>query len=93
MIFLLLHGKRKIYKTFCILFQSGNIFVFTGMLHECKNDDQLGIVISHEISHCLLRHVVSCKSFCLISYYFEMSQRNNMAVLASFLMTQLDQNI
>ena len=35
---------------------NGNIFVFTGMLNVCSNDDQLGIVLSHEISHALLNH-------------------------------------
>lgn len=36
---------------------SGNIFVFTGMLQTCGNDDQLGVVMAHEISHTLLGHV------------------------------------
>ncbi|KAG1655103.1 Metalloendopeptidase OMA1, mitochondrial [Nymphon striatum] len=35
---------------------SGHIFVFTGMLSLCENNDQLGIVLSHEMSHALLRH-------------------------------------
>ena len=35
---------------------SGNIFVFSGLLKLCDNDDQLGIVLSHEISHALLNH-------------------------------------
>ena len=35
---------------------NGNIFVYTGMLKICSNDDQLGIVLSHEISHALLNH-------------------------------------
>ena len=35
---------------------NGNIFVFTGMLEACKNDDQLGIVLGHEIAHVLLSH-------------------------------------
>ena len=36
---------------------SGNIFVFRGMLDLCKNDDQLGIVIGHEMAHAVLGHV------------------------------------
>ena len=40
-------------------FQNGNIFVFTGMLDICTTDDELGMVLGHEISHCLLGHAVS----------------------------------
>ena len=36
---------------------SGNIFVFTGMIQTCSNDDQLGFVLGHEIAHVLLCHV------------------------------------
>ncbi|TRY75237.1 hypothetical protein TCAL_15641, partial [Tigriopus californicus] len=35
---------------------SGNIFVFTGMLDMCETDGQLGFVLSHEIAHTLLNH-------------------------------------
>lgn len=35
---------------------SGNIFVYSGILKLCKNDDQLGIILSHEISHAILSH-------------------------------------
>lgn len=34
----------------------GKIFVFTGMLHVCTNDDQLAVVLAHEISHAILSH-------------------------------------
>jgi len=40
------------------LSQGGNIFVFTAMLDVCRTDDELGVVLSHEIAHCLLNHVV-----------------------------------
>lgn len=36
---------------------SGHIFVFTGILDKCSNDDQLCIILAHEISHVLLSHV------------------------------------
>lgn len=36
---------------------SGNIFVFTGMLEICSNDDQLGVVLAHEMAHAVLGHV------------------------------------
>lgn len=36
---------------------SGNIFVMTGMLEACENNDELGIVLSHEIAHVVLGHV------------------------------------
>jgi len=35
---------------------NGNIFVFTGMLSLCSTDDELGIILGHEISHSLLLH-------------------------------------
>ena len=40
-------------------FQSGHIFVFTGMLRQCENYDQIGIILGHEIAHSLLEHTVS----------------------------------
>ena len=36
---------------------SGNIFVFKGMLDLCRNDDQLAIILGHEMSHAILGHV------------------------------------
>lgn len=35
---------------------SGQIFVFTGMLEICTNDEQLGNVLAHEMAHCVLSH-------------------------------------
>ncbi|KAJ6219974.1 hypothetical protein RDWZM_005786 [Blomia tropicalis] len=35
---------------------SGNIFVFSGLLKICENDDQLATVLSHEMSHAILCH-------------------------------------
>jgi Zn-dependent protease with chaperone function len=42
---------------FCV--QNGHIFVFMGILNLCTNDDQLCVILSHEISHVLLSHMVS----------------------------------
>jgi len=36
---------------------NGKIFVFTGILNVASNDNQLAVVLSHEIAHCLLQHV------------------------------------
>jgi len=36
---------------------SGNIFVFKGMLDLCENDDQLAIILGHEMAHTVLGHV------------------------------------
>lgn len=36
---------------------SGNIFVFRGMLETLDNDDQLGIILGHEMAHTVLGHV------------------------------------
>uniref|UniRef100_A0A915L1J4 Metalloendopeptidase OMA1, mitochondrial n=1 Tax=Romanomermis culicivorax TaxID=13658 RepID=A0A915L1J4_ROMCU len=35
---------------------NGNIFVFTGMLDNFENEDQLGIVLGHEMAHAILGH-------------------------------------
>jgi len=35
---------------------SGNIFVFKGMLDMCENDDQLAVIIGHEMAHSVLGH-------------------------------------
>jgi len=34
----------------------GSIFVFTGMLEFCANEDQLGCVLGHEMAHAVLGH-------------------------------------
>lgn len=36
---------------------NGHIFVFTGILNLCTNDDQLCVILAHEISHVLLSHM------------------------------------
>jgi len=40
-------------------FQTGNIFVNTGLLKVAQNEDQLAVVLGHEIAHALLGHGVS----------------------------------
>lgn len=35
----------------------GHIFVFDGLLKKNKSIDELAFILSHEISHVLLRHV------------------------------------
>ncbi|CAG2103075.1 unnamed protein product [Medioppia subpectinata] len=39
---------------------SGQIFVFSGMLAICDNDQQLGVVLAHEMAHCVqcLHHLL-----------------------------------
>ncbi|ODM93396.1 Metalloendopeptidase OMA1, mitochondrial [Orchesella cincta] len=34
----------------------GSIFVYTGMLYMCDSDDQLGIILGHEMAHAVLGH-------------------------------------
>lgn len=41
----------------------GRIFVFTGMLNVCENDDSLGFVLSHEIAHSILSHGAELLSY------------------------------
>ncbi|XP_075218588.1 metalloendopeptidase OMA1, mitochondrial-like [Lycorma delicatula] len=38
------------------VFPNGHVFVYTGMLKECQNDDQLGIILGHEMAHAILGH-------------------------------------
>ncbi|XP_050402092.1 metalloendopeptidase OMA1, mitochondrial [Patella vulgata] len=42
---------------------TGHIFVFTGILNVADNEDQLAIVIGHEMSHALLSHAAEQLSF------------------------------
>ncbi|XP_077981744.1 metalloendopeptidase OMA1, mitochondrial-like [Glandiceps talaboti] len=42
---------------------NGEIFVFTGILKTILNEDQLGIVLGHEIAHVLLGHAAEQISF------------------------------
>jgi len=39
-------------------FQTGQIFVFKGMLNLIENLDQLAVVLGHEIAHVVLNHGV-----------------------------------
>ncbi|XP_052775974.1 metalloendopeptidase OMA1, mitochondrial-like [Mya arenaria] len=40
------------------VFPNGHVFVNTGLLEFCTNDDMLAIILGHEVAHCLLRHAV-----------------------------------
>lgn len=42
---------------------NGQIFVFTGMLNLCENNDQLGVILGHEMAHCILGHAAETLSF------------------------------
>ncbi|XP_026680657.1 metalloendopeptidase OMA1, mitochondrial-like [Diaphorina citri] len=53
------------------VFPDGRIFMFTGMFQLCQTDDELATVLSHELSHTLLKHVaekLSNKTFLEILY-------------------------
>ena len=39
-------------------FQTGQIFVFRGMLNLIENRDQLAVILGHEIAHVVLNHGV-----------------------------------
>src|SRR5699024_10330811 len=51
---------------------SGNIFVFTGLLKICDNDDQLGIDLAHEISHAILLHGLE-----MVSMHLKIHHKDN----------------
>ena len=37
---------------------TGHVIVYTGMLKECHNRDEVGLVLAHEVAHILLNHGV-----------------------------------
>ncbi|CAG7726591.1 unnamed protein product [Allacma fusca] len=43
---------------------SGNIFVFTGMLDVCETDDELAVILAHEMAHAVLGHAAENASYC-----------------------------
>lgn len=45
----------------------GHLFVFTGMLRVCANDDMLATVLSHEISHNVASHAAERMSTAAIA--------------------------
>jgi predicted Zn-dependent protease len=61
---------------------SGHIFVFTGMLDKCKNDEQLAVILGHEIAHSLLDHTAEIMNFMNFLNYFLILP---MAVLSAFI--------
>lgn len=45
----------------------GKILVFTGLLDDCKSDDEIAAVIGHEMAHALARHKVEEQSLIVLS--------------------------
>ncbi|ODM94102.1 Metalloendopeptidase OMA1, mitochondrial [Orchesella cincta] len=45
----------------------GSIFVYSGMLLLCDNDDQLGIILGHEMAHAILSH--SAEEMSLLNFW------------------------
>ena len=41
-------------KVKCNIFKNGNVIVFTGLLDLIDHDDELAIVISHEMAHVII---------------------------------------
>ncbi|MCI7046574.1 MULTISPECIES: M48 family metallopeptidase [Helicobacter] len=46
--------ENKAQNAFCL--PGGKVFVYTGLMELISNDDELAVVISHEIGHTILRH-------------------------------------
>jgi len=38
--------------------RGNNIFIWTGMLNEVRNDEELAVILAHEMAHVLAQHVV-----------------------------------
>lgn len=56
-----LRSKIDVYSGFgadCVVFQlySGKVFVYTGILPICQDEDGLAAVLGHEIAHVVARH-------------------------------------
>lgn len=47
----------------CVVFVSGEIIIYRGMMDFMENDDQVASVLAHELSHIVLEH----KGFCMSS--------------------------
>ena len=41
---------------------TGDIFVYTGLINQCKCDEELAFILSHEMAHAVLRHGVEALS-------------------------------
>lgn len=42
-----------------VVLKSGELVVFTGLLDFVENDDELAIILAHEMSHAILQHAVN----------------------------------
>lgn len=46
----------------CVVFDSGEIIIYRGMMDLMENDDQVASVLAHELSHVVLEHRGDCMS-------------------------------
>ncbi|KAL8622457.1 hypothetical protein ACOMHN_034122 [Nucella lapillus] len=49
---------------------TGHVFVFTGIIDFAQNDDQLAIIIAHEMAHALLSHGIEQVSYTQLLDFF-----------------------
>ena len=52
--------KPDVVNAMCL--PTGDIFVYTGLVDQCKNDEELAFILSHEIAHAVLGHGVEALS-------------------------------
>ena len=52
---------------------TGDIFVYTGLVNQCKNDDELAFILSHEIAHAVLGHGVEALSRNGVTSFIQLS--------------------
>ncbi|MDE5592143.1 MAG: M48 family metallopeptidase, partial [Helicobacter sp.] len=55
------------YNAFCL--PGGKVFVYSGLMEIISNDDELAVVLSHEIAHVLLRHGAERMSVQMITQF------------------------
>jgi len=66
--FYLIENDEEI-NAFCLA--GGKVFVYSGLLNYVQSDDELAIVLGHEIAHALSHHVEEKKSLAKVSKIFK----------------------
>jgi hypothetical protein len=99
--------KSKDWKVFVIddnatanafVLPTGQIFVYTGLIRQCDNEDQLATILAHELSHTLMGHgnevvvhhllyLLPIHSLIDCMFYFPSNPQLSQEVLGDFILT------